>query len=224
MSEHKLEIKNLVKRYGSVTAVDHINLTIHRGKLFSFLGPSGCGKTTTLRMIAGLETPTEGEILVNGEVLSDSRHVVLPEKRNMGMVFQSYAVWPHMTVFDNVAYGLKIKKMSKADIAAKVRDTLGLVGLAEYASRYPTQLSGGQQQRVALARALANEPAILLLDEPLCNLDAKLRENMRFEIRTLQQRLGITAVYVTHSQDEALAVSDEIVIMRDGRILQQGAP
>ena len=224
MSEHKLEIKNLVKRYGSVTAVDHINLTIHRGKLFSFLGPSGCGKTTTLRMIAGLETPTEGEILVNGEVLSDSRHVVLPEKRNMGMVFQSYAVRPHMTVFDNVAYGLKIKKMSKADIAAKVRDTLGLVGLAEYASRYPTQLSGGQQQRVALARALANEPAILLLDEPLCNLDAKLRENMRFEIRTLQQRLGITAVYVTHSQDEALAVSDEIVIMRDGRILQQGAP
>ena len=224
MSEHKLEIKNLVKRYGSVTAVDHIDLTIQKGKLFSFLGPSGCGKTTTLRMIAGLETPTEGEIRVNGEVLSDNRHAVLPEKRNMGMVFQSYAVWPHMTVFDNVAYGLKIKKMSKADITAKVRETLGLVGLAEYADRYPTQLSGGQQQRVALARALANEPAILLLDEPLCNLDAKLRENMRFEIRTLQQRLGITAVYVTHSQDEALAVSDEIVIMRDGRILQQGAP
>ncbi len=224
MSDQKLEIKNLVKRYGSVTAVDHIDLTIGQGKLFSFLGPSGCGKTTTLRMIAGLETPTEGEIVVGGTVLSDSRRVALPEKRNMGMVFQSYAVWPHMTVFDNVAYGLKIKKKSKGDIEKKVRETLGLVGLSEYQDRYPTQLSGGQQQRVALARALANEPAILLLDEPLCNLDAKLRENMRFEIRALQQRLGITAVYVTHSQDEALAVSDEIVIMREGRILQRGAP
>ncbi len=224
MSDQKLEIKNLVKRYGSVTAVDHIDLSIGQGKLFSFLGPSGCGKTTTLRMIAGLETPTEGEIVVDGEVLSDSKRVVLPEKRNMGMVFQSYAVWPHMTVSDNVAYGLKIKKQPRSDIEKKVRETLSLVGLADYQDRYPTQLSGGQQQRVALARALANEPAILLLDEPLCNLDAKLRENMRFEIRTLQQRLGITAVYVTHSQDEALAVSDEIVIMREGRILQQGAP
>ncbi len=224
MSDQKLEIKNLVKRYGSVTAVDHIDLSIGQGKLFSFLGPSGCGKTTTLRMIAGLETPAEGEIVVDGEVLSDSKRVVLPEKRNMGMVFQSYAVWPHMTVSDNVAYGLKIKKQPRSDIEKKVRETLSLVGLADYQDRYPTQLSGGQQQRVALARALANEPAILLLDEPLCNLDAKLRENMRFEIRTLQQRLGITAVYVTHSQDEALAVSDEIVIMREGRILQQGAP
>lgn len=224
MKEQKLTIQNLVKRYGTVTAVDHIDLTIGSGKLFAFLGPSGCGKTTTLRMIAGLETPTEGEIAVDGVVLSDSRRVTLPERRNMGMVFQSYAVWPHMSVFDNVAYGLKIQKRPKGDIEKKVRETLSLVGLAEYRDRYPTQLSGGQQQRVALARALANEPSILLLDEPLCNLDAKLRENMRFEIRALQQRLGITAVYVTHSQDEALAVSDEIVIMRDGRILQQGAP
>lgn len=224
MSDQKLEIKNLVKRYGQVTAVDHINLTIGEGKLFSFLGPSGCGKTTTLRMIAGLETPTEGEIVVGGSVLSDSRHVTLPEKRNMSMVFQSYAVWPHMSVFDNVAYGLKIKKQPKSTIEKKVTETLALVGLELYKDRFPTQLSGGQQQRVALARALANEPSILLLDEPLCNLDAKLRENMRFEIRALQQRLGITAVYVTHSQDEALAVSDEIVIMRAGRIVQQGAP
>ena len=142
----------------------------------------------------------------------------------MGMVFQSYAVWPHMTVWDNVAYGLAIKKIAKSEMEKKVRETLGMVGLYDYRDRFPTQLSGGQQQRVALARALANEPAILLLDEPLCNLDAKLRENMRFEIRNLQQRLNITAVYVTHSQDEALAVSDEIVIMRSGKILQMGAP
>ncbi|MDL2205908.1 ABC transporter ATP-binding protein [Eubacteriales bacterium OttesenSCG-928-N13] len=220
----KLILRDLVKQFGAVTAVDHINLSIAPGKLFSFLGPSGCGKTTTLRMIAGLETPDGGEIVVDGAVLSDKKHVTLPEKRNMGMMFQSYAVWPHMTVFDNVAYGLKLKKINRSDMQKKVNETLDLVGLSQYAERFPTQLSGGQQQRVALARALANEPAILLLDEPLCNLDAKLRENMRFEIRNLQQRLGITAVYVTHSQDEALAVSDEIVIMRDGKILQQGAP
>ena len=224
MTDSKLEIRNLVKQYGNVTAVNGINLSIPKGKLVSFLGPSGCGKTTTLRMIAGLETPTSGEILVDGKVLSDSHTVTLPEKRNMSMVFQSYAVWPHMTVFDNVGYGLKIRKMNKSAITAKVNEVLGLVGLKEYGSRFLTQLSGGQQQRVALARALANEPSILLLDEPLCNLDAKLRENMRFEIRSLQQRLGITAVYVTHSQDEALAVSDEIVIMRSGQILQKGAP
>lgn len=224
MTDSKLEIRNLVKQYGNVSAVNGINLSISKGKLVSFLGPSGCGKTTTLRMIAGLETPTAGEILVDEKVLSDSHTVTLPEKRNMSMVFQSYAVWPHMTVCDNVGYGLKIRKLNKTIIASKVNEVLELVGLKEYGSRFPTQLSGGQQQRVALARALANEPSILLLDEPLCNLDAKLRENMRFEIRSLQQRLGITAVYVTHSQDEALAVSDEIVIMRSGQILQQGAP
>jgi iron(III) transport system ATP-binding protein len=157
-------------------------------------------------------------------VLSDSKEVVLPEKRNMGMVFQSYAVWPHMSVWDNVAYGLKLKKMERSRIEKKVAEMLELVGLYHLRERFPTQLSGGQQQRVALARALANEPSILLLDEPLSNLDAKLRETMRFEIRSLQQRLGITAVYVTHSQDEALAVSDVIVIMRDGVILQAGSP
>ena len=224
MSDDKLVIQNLVKSYGAVTAVDNINLSIASGKLFSLLGPSGCGKTTTLRMIAGLEMPDDGKIIVDDTVLSDRKRAALPEKRNMGMVFQSYAVWPHMTVWDNVAYGLKIKKIAKNQIEAKVKENLDLVGLYQYRERFPTQLSGGQQQRVALARALATEPSILLLDEPLCNLDAKLRENMRFEIRELQKRLGITAVYVTHSQEEALAVSDEIVIMRSGKILQQGTP
>ena len=223
MSEEYLQIKDLVKKFGDVAAVDGLNLSVEKGKLLSFLGPSGCGKTTTLRMIAGLERPTAGKISVNGTVLSDEKNTVLPEKRNMSMVFQSYAVWPHMTVFDNVAYGLKIKKYPKTEIETKVKEALDLVGLAEYIKRFPTQLSGGQQQRVALARALVSEPDILLLDEPLCNLDAKLRENMRFEIRSLQQRLGITTIYVTHSQDEALAVSDEIVIMKEGRLLQRGA-
>lgn len=224
MNTDRLVIRDLTKTFGTVTAVNQINMSIPQGKLYSFLGPSGCGKTTTLRMIAGLETPSSGQIIVDGRVLSDSKEVVLPEKRNMGMVFQSYAVWPHMSVWDNVAYGLKLKKMERSRIEKKVAEMLELVGLYHLRERLPTQLSGGQQQRVALARALANEPSILLLDEPLSNLDAKLRETMRFEIRSLQQRLGITAVYVTHSQDEALAVSDVIVIMRDGVILQAGSP
>lgn len=224
MSDGYLQITNLTKKFGNVTAVDGLDLSVEKGRLISFLGPSGCGKTTTLRMVAGLETLTGGRISVNGTVLSDEKHALLPEKRNMSMVFQSYAVWPHMSVFDNVAYGLKIKKYTKADIEKKVKEALALVGLEAFRERFPTQLSGGQQQRVALARALVSEPNILLLDEPLCNLDAKLRENMRFEIRSLQKRLGITTIYVTHSQDEALAVSDEIVIMRNGRILQRGTP
>ena len=224
MENDKLVLEDLTKRFGSVVAVDHINLRVGQGQLISLLGPSGCGKTTTLRMIAGLETSDEGSIIVDGKILNGKNGGVLPEKRNMGMVFQSYAVWPHMTVEDNVAYGLKIKKFPRTEIAQKVRKSLEMVGLANYAKRYPTQLSGGQQQRVALARSLASEPSILLLDEPLSNLDAKLRENMRFEIRNLQQRLGITTIYVTHSQDEALAVSDEIVVMRDGKIMQRGVP
>lgn len=224
MSDQKLEIKNLVKRYGSVTAVDHIDLSIGQGKLFSFLGPSGCGKTTTLRMIAGLETPTEGEIVVDGEVLSDSKRVVLPEKRNMGMVFQSYAVWPHMTVSDNVAYGLKIKKQPRSDIEKKVRETLSLVGLADYQDRYPTQLSGGQQQRVALARAIVIHPSVLLMDEPLSNLDAKLRIEMRNAIKMIQNDVGITTIYVTHDQEEAMAVSDRIAVMNAGVIQHVGTP
>lgn len=224
MNNEKLVIRNLTKRYGSVTAVDQINLNIEEGKLYSLLGPSGCGKTTTLRMIAGLENPSGGEIIVDGTTLSNEKRVVRPEKRNMGMVFQSYAVWPHMTIWNNVSYGLKVKRCSSSELEKKTREILNIVGLYELKDRFPTQLSGGQQQRVALARALVNEPAILLLDEPLSNLDAKLRENMRFEIRAIQQRLGITTVYVTHSQDEALAVSDEIVVMKDGRILQKGSP
>jgi iron(III) transport system ATP-binding protein len=224
MGREKLAIQDLYKRFGSITAVNHMDLRIDEGRLVSFLGPSGCGKTTTLRMIAGLENPDGGSIAVDGAILSDAGHVAPPERRNMGRVFQSYAVWPHMNVFDNIGYGLRIKKVPGAELKKRVAAMLELVGLGGFGDRYPTQLSGGQQQRVALARALSNEPSILLLDEPLSNLDAKLRENMRFEIRSLQQRLGITAIYVTHSQDEALAVSDEIVIMRDGRILQRGAP
>jgi iron(III) transport system ATP-binding protein len=224
MSDEKLVIEEIYKRFDSVTAVNRVSLRIAESKLISLLGPSGCGKTTILRMIAGLENPDDGKISVDGVVLSDARRMVPPEKRNMGMVFQSYAVWPHMNVFDNVGYGLEIQKIPRPILGKRVNEMLELVGLGGYGDRYPSQLSGGQQQRVALARALVSEPSILLLDEPLSNLDAKLRENMRFEIRSLQQRLGITAIYVTHAQDEALAVSDEIVVMRDGEIMQRGTP
>ena len=220
----KLILEELTKLYGNVVAVDQINLRVPEGKFVSLLGPSGCGKTTTLRMIAGLERPDNGRIIVDGRILSDNKTSTAPERRGMGMVFQSYAVWPHMTVWDNVAYGLKFKSLSRATVKDRVFALLELVGLPQYAQRYPSQLSGGQQQRVALARALATEPSILLLDEPLSSLDALLRENMRFEIRSLQQRLGITAIYVTHAQDEALAVSDEVVVMSEGRILQHGPP
>jgi ABC-type Fe3+/spermidine/putrescine transport system ATPase subunit len=223
-NDPKLILEDLTKLYGNAPAVDKINLRVQEGKFVSLLGPSGCGKTTTLRMIAGLEQPNDGRIIVDGRTLSDSKSVIAPERRGMGMVFQSYAVWPHLTVWDNVAYGLKLKSHSRATVAERVIALLELVGLPQYAQRYPSQLSGGQQQRVALARALATEPLILLLDEPLSNLDALLRENMRFEIRSLQQRLGITTIYVTHAQDEALAVSDEVVVMSEGRILQQGPP
>ncbi len=222
--DEKLVLEDLGKRYGDVVAVDSINLRVPAGRFVSLLGPSGCGKTTTLRMIAGLEQPSGGRILVDGRTLSDPERVVPPERRGMGMVFQSYAVWPHLTVTDNVAYGLKFKGLQRGEIAKRVSALLDLVGLPQHGDRYPSQLSGGQQQRVALARALATEPSILLLDEPLSNLDALLRETMRFESRSLQRRLGITAIYVTHAQDEALAVSDEVVVMSEGRILQQGPP
>lgn len=204
--------------------MDDISLELEEGVFLSLLGPSGCGKTTTLRMVAGLEIPSGGQIVVDGQIVSDGVRVLAPERRNTGMVFQSYAIWPHMTVFENVAYGLKLKKWPKDAIRKKVLETLGLVGMDRYQQRYPTELSGGQQQRVALARALALEPSILLLDEPLSNLDALLRESMRFEIRQLQKRLGITALYVTHSQEEALAVSDTIGVMAEGKILQLGTP
>jgi iron(III) transport system ATP-binding protein len=219
-----LRIEGLRKSYGAVVAVHDVGFEVPAGQMISLIGPSGCGKTTTLRMIAGLERPDRGRILAGGRALVDGDAQLPPERRDLGMVFQSYALWPHMTVFDNLAYGLKRRGRGREEIAAKVAEVLKIVGMSQYAGRYPGQLSGGQQQRVALSRAIATEPGILLFDEPLSNLDAVLREQMRFEIRSLQQRLGITGVYVTHSQDEALAMSDQIAVMREGRIEQIGRP
>lgn len=222
----QVRIEHVFKRFGKVTAVNDFNLVVEDGEFVSILGPSGCGKTTTLRMVAGFERATEGEIYIGEECVSSSlkNTFVPPEKRNIGMVFQSYAVWPHMTVLDNVGYPLKIQKVAKEERIKRVKEILALVHLEEYAERYPHQLSGGQQQRVALARALVARPGLLLLDEPLSNLDAKLRESMRFEILALQKELGITVVYVTHDQGEAMAMSDRIVVMSKGFVQQIGAP
>ncbi len=220
----KLQLRSLTKAYGSVLAVDSVDLTLFEGQLLALLGPSGCGKTTTLRMVAGLERPTGGEIVVDGNVLANTTMSVEPEKRELGMVFQSYALWPHMTVFDNVAYGLRRGGYKRDDVVKRVRDVLQIVGMPGYEERPATNLSGGQQQRVAVARALATRPKILLFDEPLSNLDAVLRESMRFEIRSLQQRQEITAIYVTHSQDEALAIADVVGVMQNGRLQQLAAP
>jgi ABC-type Fe3+/spermidine/putrescine transport system ATPase subunit len=219
-----LSIRKLFKAYGSVVAVDGIDLEIAEGELVVLLGPSGCGKTTTLRCIAGLEDLSDGSILIGDKVVSEKGRSLPPERREIGMVFQSYAIWPHMTVTENVAFGLKLKKLPKAEIDSKVKAALELVGLTGYSTRHVSQLSGGQQQRVALARAMALEPRILLFDEPLSNLDAKLREKMRFELRQIQQRLGITSVYVTHDQQEAMVIADRIVLMRNGVIEQIGSP
>ncbi|MFG1221369.1 ABC transporter ATP-binding protein [Xanthobacter wiegelii] len=213
-------LQSIVKRYDAMTAVDHVSLTIGEGELVALLGPSGCGKTTTLRMVGGFIPVTEGRILVGGR---DLTHLP-PNKRNMGFGFQNYALFPHMSVAENVAFGLEMRKLPKAEIAAKVKTALDRVKLSHLAERLPKQLSGGQQQRVALARALVIEPDVLLLDEPLSNLDAQLRHEMKTEIRTLQQQLGITTIFVTHDQDEALSVADRVVLMRNGRIEQQGAP
>jgi ABC-type Fe3+/spermidine/putrescine transport system ATPase subunit len=218
-----IEIRNLLKRFGKVVAVDRITLEIEKGEIVTLLGPSGCGKTTTLRCIAGLERPDEGDVVIDGRPMF-SQGFVPPSKRGIGMVFQNYAVWPHMRVFDNVAYGLKIARFPKKEIRRRVLETLKLVGLEGLENRYPTQLSGGQQQRVALARALTRNPKVLLLDEPLSNLDAKLREKMRFEIQGLVKRMGITAVYVTHDQAEAMVISDRVAVMNQGRIVQVGSP
>jgi ABC-type Fe3+/spermidine/putrescine transport system ATPase subunit len=221
-----LRIENLVKRFGAVAAVDRVNLEIREGEFFTLLGPSGCGKTTTLRMVGGLEKPDEGEIHMSERCLvSPGRGIfVKPERRDMGMVFQSYALWPHMTVFENVAYPLKLRRVKRAEMRDKTRAALELVGLGGLEERPSTALSGGQQQRVALARALVFSPGVLLLDEPLSNLDARLREEMRRELKALQRRVKVTVLFVTHDQMEALSMSDRVGIMNGGRLEQVGAP
>jgi iron(III) transport system ATP-binding protein len=219
-----LELCGLTKRYGALTSVDAIDLAVERGEFICLLGPSGCGKTTTLRMLAGFLTPDGGEIRVGGAVMSSPHAVVPPERRNMGMIFQSYAVWPHMTVRENVGYGLKMQSMPAAQRQARTDALLGATRLVDQADRYPAELSGGQQQRVALARALAPNPGILLLDEPLSNLDANLRGEMRFEIRRLHDEYRNTSIYVTHDQVEAMTMADRIVVMNAGRIEQIGTP
>ena len=219
-----LKLTNITKVFGNgadkVTAVDNFNLTINPGEFVTLLGPSGCGKTTTLRMIAGFETPTDGDIALDGKDLKS----LTPDKRPMGMVFQSYALFPHMSVFENVAYGLRVQRLGKEEIETRVAEVLEKMSLSHLAQRAPNQLSGGQQQRVALARAMVVQPKVLLFDEPLSNLDAKLRAQMRVEIRKIQQSLGITSVFVTHDQDEAMSLSDRIVVMRNAVVEQSGTP
>ena len=221
-----VEIGHLHKHFGAETAVKDVNLDIGEGEFVTLLGPSGCGKTTTLRCVAGLEKPDGGEIKIGGQlVAAPGKDVYMaPEKRNIGMVFQSYAVWPHMTVFENVAYGLRVRRASAADIKKKTTRALELVGLAHLADRFATKLSGGQRQRVALARAIVYEPRVVLYDEPLSNLDAKLREQMRVELVRLQKEVGLTAIYVTHDQSEALVMSDRVVVMDKAIIQQIGDP
>lgn len=219
-----VELQQLVKTYGSNRVVDTIDLRIEHGQLVCLLGPSGCGKTTTLRLLAGFLTPDGGEIRVGDRVVSAPGNTLPPERRNMSMIFQSYAVWPHMTVAENVAYGLKLRKMGKDEIKKRVGSILDVTHLDRLAERFPSELSGGQQQRVALARALVVEPETLLLDEPLSNLDANLREEMRFEIRRLHDEYKYTTVYVTHDQSEAMVTADRIVVMNAGRIEQVGCP
>lgn len=226
MAERKdISIRNLTKDYigtrgNIVRAVDDVSVDIAPGEFVTLLGPSGCGKTTILRMIAGFEIPTAGDIYIGGQEVSK----LTPDKRDTAMVFQSYALFPHLNVYDNIAYGLKIKKLSKDDIDKKVNHIMELIGLEGFGQRAPNQLSGGQQQRVALARALVMEPSVLLFDEPLSNLDAKLRISMRNEIRRIQKEVGITAVYVTHDQAEAMSISDRVIVMNKGIVEQEGSP
>ncbi|HSS87105.1 MAG TPA: ABC transporter ATP-binding protein, partial [Reyranella sp.] len=215
-----VEFRHVSMRYGTVTAVDDVSFTIHAGELVTLLGPSGCGKTTTLRMIAGLEIASEGEVLIGGQNVTR----LSAADRDVSMVFQSYALFPHMTVLENASFGPTVKGLGKAMAEAMALEKLALVGLKGFEKRYPSELSGGQQQRVAVARALVLEPQVLLFDEPLSNLDAKLRRKVRQEIRELQQSLNLTVAYVTHDQEEALAVSDRIIVMSNARIAQEGAP
>src|SRR5215510_3695032 len=221
-----IEVERLELYYGSVPAVRGVDFNVMPGEQLTLLGPSGCGKTTTLRAVAGLEQPTAGEIRIDGvPVFSSAQKInIRAEKRGLSMVFQSYAIWPHMTVFDHVAYGLRVRKAGASEITEKVDRALEMVQMREFGGRRASQLSGGQQQRVALARAFVFQPSVLLFDEPLSNLDAKLRADMRIELRDLQHRLGITSVYVTHDLEEALAMSDRIVVMRDGLVEQTGTP
>jgi iron(III) transport system ATP-binding protein len=224
MSDSKLSLVGLGKNFGSVPAVIDVSLSLRPGEFVSLLGPSGCGKTTTLRMIAGFMKPTAGRIEVNGVTVSSPSSVVAPERRGMSMIFQSYAIWPNMTVGQNVAFGLKLRRISAAEVTERVNRILDTVQLRHLKDRYPAELSGGQQQRVALARAIVIEPEVLLLDEPLSNLDANLREEMRSEIRRLHDAFRITTVYVTHDQSEAMVTSDRIVVMNHGRIEQVDDP
>ena len=217
---HSVTVKNIVKYYGKFLAVDHLNLNIHNGEFFTLLGPSGCGKTTLLRMIAGFNSIEGGEILFGDKIINDAP----AHRRDIGMVFQNYAIFPHLSVYDNVAYGLKTRKTPSNIIDSRVIEALELVQIAHLKGRMPNELSGGQQQRVALARAFVIQPTVLLMDEPLSNLDAKLRIQMRSVIKKLQRSLGITTIYVTHDQEEALSISDRIAVMKDGRIIQVGTP
>ena len=219
-----ISIDGVSKRYDGVVAVRDLSLEIRDREFLTLLGPSGCGKTTLLRLIAGFLTPDAGTIRVDGRTISSTEAVVPPERRGMGMVFQNYAIWPHKTVYQNVSFGLEVRRVPRADVRARVARVLELVNLAGLEGRFPGELSGGQQQRVALARSLVVEPRILLLDEPLSNLDAKLRERMRWELKDLQRRTGITFVYVTHDQAEAMALSDRIAVMHQGVVLQLGTP
>lgn len=226
-----LSVINLKKyfyrvRGSKVTAVDGVSLDVHMGEMVVILGPSGCGKTTLLRCIAGLERPSEGEIYSDGTLISsEEKHIrVAPESRGFGMMFQSYAVWPHMSVYQNVSYPLRIKRVPKAEISERVDRVLGIVGIGHLANEYPTQLSGGQQQRVALARCLVANPKVILFDEPLSNVDAKVREELRIELRAMQERIGFAGIFVTHDQEEATAIGDRVVVMEEGKIVQIGSP
>ena len=222
----KIELTHIDKYYGKNHVLKDLNLTIEDGDFMTLLGPSGCGKTTTLRVVSGLEKPQSGIILMDGKEIVNAAEASFapPSKRNLNLVFQSYALWPHMTVFDNVAFGLRIRKENSETIAKKVASALDRMQIGEFAKRYPTELSGGQQQRVAIARAIVSEPRLLLLDEPLSNLDARLRLEMREEIRRIQTETGVTTVFVTHDQEEAMSITDEIVLMRTGVVQQQCPP
>ncbi len=215
-----LRLANVSKFYGAVCVVESMNLSVEKGEFVTLLGPSGCGKTTTLQMIAGFAEVSSGQILLAGQDITQTK----PNSRGLGIVFQSYALFPHMTVFDNVSFGLEMRRMPKAERTQRVAQALALVHLEQHADRYPRELSGGQRQRVALARALVIEPAVLLLDEPLSNLDAKLREEMQYELRKIQRKVGITTIMVTHDQSEAMSISDRVVVMQNGRVTQTDVP